>query len=284
METLAQPYAVSDSLSSSGYNLGLGMGSMLHTHSSKWTPVSQAVFRTEAKAPWTIISANDLACLVFGVTQSEVRKLSILEVVQVERRQWLESKLQDPTTDATAKSHNSNVKPRFNMLRGNGVTAQLLSKPSSRQKTGRRAQTDDGYGSSKRNPRKPNHPATKSRGVLLCGDVVPIQKRNGTTGSASFWVMEKRGGLIWVLEEITENVAYLTYDERGQLTKIEGDTDEIWGRDVAKSEMPLTKLFPQMPAECVSDFEKLLDFKYFGARGPGKSCIPTTVIKNPNGD
>ncbi|RAO65421.1 uncharacterized protein BHQ10_001433 [Talaromyces amestolkiae] len=284
METLAQPYAVGDSLSSSGYNFGLGIGSMLHTHSSKWTPVSQAVFRTEAKAPWTIISANDLACLVFGVTQSEVRKLSILEVVQEERRQWLESKLQDPTTDATAKFPNSNVKPRFNMPRGNGVTAQLLSKPSSRQKTGRRAQTDDGYGSSKRNPRKPNHPATKSRGVLLCGDVVPIQKRNGTTGSASFWVMEKRGGLIWVLEEITENVAYLTYDERGQLTKVEGDTDEIWGRDVAKSEMSITNLFPEMPAECVSDSEKLLDLKYFGARGPGKSSIPTTVIKNPNGD
>ncbi|EED20148.1 serine/threonine protein kinase, putative [Talaromyces stipitatus ATCC 10500] len=284
METLAQPYSANDSLSASGYNLGLGIGPTLHTHSSKWTPVSQAVFRTESKAPWTIIAANDLACLVFGVTQSEVRKLSILEVVQEERRQWLESKLQDPTTDATAKFPNSNIKPRFNMPKGNGVTAQLLSKPSSRQKAGRRAQTDDGYGSSTRNARKPNHAANKSRGVLLCGDVVPIQKRNGTTGSASLWVMEKRGGLIWVLEEITENVAYLTYDENGHMTKVEGDTEDIWGHEVAKLDTPITELFPKLPAECVGNFERLVDLKYFGACGPGKSNIPTTVTKNPNGD
>jgi protein-serine/threonine kinase len=285
METLAQPYAIGDSLSSSGFNsFGLGIGPVVHTHSSKWTPVSQAVFRTEAKAPWTIISANDLACLVFGVTQSEVRKLSILEVVQEERRGWLESKLQDPTTDATAKF--PHAKPRFNGPKaggmGNGVTAQLLSKPSSRQKV-RRAQTDDGYGSSTRNQRKPNHAANKSRGVLLCGDVVPIQKRNGGTGSASLWVMEKRGGLIWVLEEITENVAYITCDESGHVTNVEGDANDIWGKDVAKTGALIQGLFPEMPKECVDNFEKTVDLKYFGAYSSGKSCIPTTVTKNPSG-
>ncbi|KAH8692891.1 putative serine/threonine protein kinase [Talaromyces proteolyticus] len=293
METLAQPYGMGDSLSSSGFGaLGLG-GPMLHTHSSKWTPVSQAVFRTEAKAPWTINSANDLACLVFGVTQSEVKKLSILEVVQEERRGWLESKLQDPTTDATAKLPNTLGKSRFNMPKstgmGNGFTAQLLSKPSSRQKAARRAQTDDGYGSSTRNARKSNHAATKSRGVLLCGDVVPIQKRNGSTGSASLWVMEKRGGLIWVLEEITENVAYVTYDRTGHITCLEGDTDQVWGKGFAKLGLVITELLPNMPKDCVEDesgngFQRLADLKYFGARGTGTNSVPTTIIKNPNGN
>jgi protein-serine/threonine kinase len=293
METLAQPYGVADSLSSSGFSaLGLGVGPALHTHSSKWNPVSQAVFRTEAKAPWTIISANDLACLVFGVTQSEVRKLSILEVVQEERRAWLESKLQDPTTDATAKFPNASGKSRFNMSKpmgmGNGVTAQLLNKPSSRQKAVRRAQTDDGYGSSTRNPRKSNHAASKSRGVLLCGDVVPIRKRNGSTGSASLWVMEKRGGLIWVLEEITENVAYVTYDNSGHITELEGDTDQIWGKSFAQVGSFINDLLPNIPKEFLPDdsgkgVEKVVESKYFGARGAGTNCVPTTVMKNPKG-
>jgi protein-serine/threonine kinase len=215
-----------------------------------------------------------------------------LEVVKEERRAWLESKLQDPTTDATAKFPNAAGKSRFNMPKatgmGNGVTAQLLSKPSSRQKAIRRAQTDDGYGSSTRNPRKSNHAASKSRGVLLCGDVVPIQKRNGLTGSASLWVMEKRGGLIWVLEEITENVAYVTYDRTGQVTELEGDTDQIWGKGFAQVGSLINDLLPNIPKECLPDdtgkgLEKVVESKYFGARGAGTNCVPTTVMKNPKG-
>jgi protein-serine/threonine kinase len=293
MEALAQPYATGDSLSSSGISaLGLGiMGPMVHSHSSKWAPVSQAVFRTEGKAPWTIIAANDLACLIFGVTQSEVRKLSILEVVQEERRQWLESKLQDPNTDATSKPPTPPGKARFNspkaMGMGNGVTAQLLSKPSSRQKMTRRAQTDDGYGSSTRSPRKPNHAANKSRGVLLCGDVVPIVKRNGSKGSASLWVMEKRGGLIWVLEEITENVAYLTFDETGRIHRPEGDTDRIWGPEIVKEGSLITDLLPKLAADDVEDrsgkgIQRITNLKYFAARTGGTNCVPTTVTSNPS--
>jgi protein-serine/threonine kinase len=296
MEALAQPYSTGDPFSPSGNPaLGLGiMGPMVHAHSSKWNPVSQAVFRTESDAPWTILAANDLACLVFGVTQAEVRKLSILEVVQEERRQWLEGKLQDPSTDAAAKFANPPGKPRpgpvnpKSMGMGNGVTAQLLSKPSSRQKAGRRAQTDDGFGSSTRNPRKPNHAANKSRGVLLCGDVVPIQKRNGSQGSASLWVMEKRGGLIWVLEEITENVAYINYDETGRVLEGKGDTDRIWGPDLVKPGVSITDLLPRLPKDCVEDRSgngaaRIVELKYFTAHTGGKTCIPTTVAKGLDG-
>ena len=289
MDTLAQPYSATDpyaSLASSATALGFQLPA-LHTHSSKWTPVSQAVFRTEAQAPWTIIAANDLSCLVFGVTKSEVRRISILEVVQQEHRQWLEAKLRDPSTDAAARTplqpERPNIRavnPKFRGL-GNGVTAQLLSKPSSREKS-RRAQTDDGYGSSTRNPRNPNHPANKSRGVLLCGDVVPIQKRNGTKGSASVWVMEKRGGLIWVLEEITENAASVECDEKWNVVKVDGDFERIWGPSVCRTGQPITELLPRLPSESLQTtpekgLPKIVELKHFAANTAAGVCIPVSV-------
>ncbi|KAL2852363.1 hypothetical protein BJX68DRAFT_265875 [Aspergillus pseudodeflectus] len=293
METLAQPYSAADPfspLSTSTFGSVFPIPA-LHTHSSKWNPVSQAVFRTESKAPWTIIAANDLSCLVFGVTQAEVRKLSILEVVQEDRRQWLESKLRDPTTDAAAKIRPSPDKPRMKpaatprpMGMGNGVTAQLLSKPPSRARPTRRAQTDDGYGSSAYSSRRLNHPATKSRGVLLCGDVVPIQKRNGTKGSASIWVMEKRGGLIWVLEEIQEDVAVVTCDGSWKVSDAHGATDKVWGHGVVETGKTLTELLPHLPPECLrSPVEKgiseVAEIKYFAASTSGAVGVPTTVSK-----
>ncbi|KAJ5649445.1 uncharacterized protein N7484_003168 [Penicillium longicatenatum] len=291
MDTLAQPYSSTDpfaSLASSATGLGFPIPA-LHTHSSKWSPVSQAVFRTEAQAPWTIFAANDLSCLVFGVTQSEVRRLSILEVVQREHRQWLEAKLRDPSTDAAARTplqpERPNIRavnPKFRGL-GNGVTAQLLNKPSSREKS-RRAQTDDGYGSSTRNPRNANHPGNKSRGVLLCGDVVPIQKRNGTKGSASVWVMEKRGGLIWVLEEITENAASVKCDENWQVISVNGDVDKIWGPSVVRNGQSITELLPRLPSESLANspekgMARIVELKHFAANTAAGVCIPVTVGK-----
>ncbi|KAF7122535.1 hypothetical protein CNMCM5793_000560 [Aspergillus hiratsukae] len=293
MENLAQPYSAADSvasLSSSTWGLGFPVPA-LHTHSSKWNPISQAVFRTESQAPWTILAANDLSCLVFGVTQAELRRLSILEVVQRDHRQWLESKLRDPTTSAAAKlqslperSQIRPVHPKSTGM-GNGVTAQLLSKPPSRMvKKSGRAQTDDGYGSSKRNSRHLNHPATKSRGVLLCGDVIPIQKRNGTKGSASVWVMEKRGGLIWVLEEIQENVAYISFGDSWTVTGTRGETDKIWGQGVVKPGSHITDLLPHLPKDCLKTppskgIPDLADTKYFAARASAEICIPAIVGK-----
>ncbi|KAL4873320.1 hypothetical protein BDV12DRAFT_100364 [Aspergillus spectabilis] len=294
IETLAQPYTAADPFSPLSTST---VGSVfpipaLHTHSSKWNPVSQAVFRTESKAPWTILAANDLSCLIFGVTQAEVRKLSILEVVQEDRRQWLESKLRDPTTDAAAKVRPSPDKPRTkpvpprSMGMGNGVTAQLLSKPPSRAaRPSRRAQTDDGYGSSAYTARQLNHPATKSRGVLLCGDVVPIQKRDGAKGSASIWVMEKRGGLIWVLEEIQEDVAYISCDESWNITAASGATDKVWGQGVLVVGQHLTKLLPHLPQSCLEGsvekgLSELAEIKYFAAPTSGAISIPTTIAKD----
>ncbi|KAK2776700.1 hypothetical protein FQN52_006490 [Onygenales sp. PD_12] len=284
-EALAQPYSAGEFTVSptglSSYGLGGGTPSV-HTHSSKWSPVSQAVFTTEAQPGWTILAANDLACLVFGVTQGEVRKLSILDLVQKERRQWLESKLRNTgVSDSPDKSRIIN--PR-SLGMGNGVTAQLLSKPPSRETNPRRSQTENGGYTRPRAAKSPNHSAKKSRGVLLCGDVVPIRKRNGVTGSASVWVMEKRGGLIWVLEEIVENTARLRFDDNELLVESKGDVEAIWGRNLVNPGTPMTELLPNVPRRQTENgrednFSRIAQQKYFTALTGNEASIPVTIAE-----
>jgi protein-serine/threonine kinase len=266
-----------------------------HGHGSRWVPAAQAIFTTEAQAPWTITSANDLACLVFGVTRAEVRKLGILEVVRKERRKWLEEKLRDPEVGSKATrdiSQSQRSSPVTSALKvGSGVTAKLLSKPSSRQVAqSRRAQTDDGSGSSfnkKSTKGGLNHESKGSRGVLLCGDVVPIQKRNGATGSASLWVKEKRGGLIWVLEEIAEDVVYVNVDEVGCVAKGNGATEAVFGSDRLRRGMDLKRLIPAIPRLVGTntgalDYEKIAELRYFTARTSNSINIPVTVEALPD--
>ncbi|CAI6333864.1 unnamed protein product [Periconia digitata] len=282
MNQLVSPTAVPASSApvSSVPNVHGQHGPSPHGHGSRWAPAAQAIFTTEATAPWTITAANDLACLVFGVTRAEVRKLGILEVVREERRKWLEEKLQDPSLGSKAFK---DLHPQ----------TRLLSKPSSRQNpTGRRAQTDDGSGSSMYAQRPnakggPNHESKGSRGVLLCGDVVPIQKRNGATGSASLWVKEKRGGLIWVLEEIAEDVVYVNVDEVGCISKGHGAIEAVFGSDRLRRGMDIKRLIPSIPRlegtnTGALDYEKIHATRYFTARTSNSINIPVTVEPLPN--
>lgn len=306
MEALAQPYSANGQnssyslLSPSALHGALTVaqnvgGSSLHSHSSKWAPAAQAVFRTEAKAPWTILAANDLACLVFGVTRAEVRNLGILEVVQEDRRGWLEEKLRGPGPDLDEKAR---AAANYSMADGTarkslvgargGITAQLLSKAPAREKTQRRAQTDDGSGGYYKPKTPRNHPPTKSRGVLLCGDVVPIQKRNGSTGSASFWVMEKRGGLIWVLEEIVENVAFIRLDDEGSVIEARGDIEPIWGQERIKKGTSISALFGNLPNDFAGgngddQVSAISNLRHFTARTANGINVPTTncALTNP---
>ncbi|KAJ6789240.1 hypothetical protein PWT90_05084 [Aphanocladium album] len=264
----------------------------VHGHTNRWVPAAQAIFTTEAKPPWTILAANDLACLVFGVTRAEVRKMGILEVVQEERRAWLERKLlskddvddaQDATTDRSPASSAASV-----LLGGrSGITSQLLSKPNSRSQTPqppRRAQT---VHSGDMEPPKTRgtdaHPSSGSRGVLLCGDVVPIQKRNGLTGSASLWVKEKRVGLIWVLEEIHEDFANIELDEEGVVKSVTGATETIWGFKSVKPGIDIAALIPRIPRQGFDPTEGEIDFaqtrkrRYFTCPNYRKVNIPCAV-------
>jgi protein-serine/threonine kinase len=267
-----------------------------HGHGSRWAPAQQAIFTTEASKPWTITAANDLACLVFGVTQREVRKLGILEVVRPERRKWLEEKLKDPdggsmkSKGGYSQSQRTSPNHTTSLNVGSGLTARLLSKPPSRATTSsaskRRAQTDDGSGSSysqrSKNKGGANHPAHKSRGVLLCGDVVPIQKRNGALGAASLWVKEKKAGLIWVLEEIAEDVAYLDIDEIGCITKAQGAVEPIWEMESIRRGTDVKRLIPDLPKQAGTytgalDYDAIAEVKTYTAKTKSGISIPVAV-------
>ncbi|KAI8248100.1 hypothetical protein K4K53_001109 [Colletotrichum sp. SAR 10_77] len=169
-----------------------------------------------------------------------------------------------------------------------GITAQLLSKPNSRSQppktVQRKAQT---VHSGDPNPPKlrgsSRHQSSRSRGVLLCGDVVPIQKRNGATGSASLWVKEKRVGLIWVLEEIHEDVANIELDDEGIVQKISGATAPIWGYESLRPGVDVGKLIPRIPRQGIDprtgevDFAQIARRKFFTCPNPAKVNIPCTV-------
>lgn len=248
----------------------------------------QAIFTTESKAPWTITAANDLACLIFGVTRAEVRKLGIMEVIREERRKWLEEKLRNPDAGTAPRQPKQPVSsPKAGSSNGsiagmgNGVTAKLLSKPPVRDTyQSRRSKTEN---CAKSSPSKtPNHVSNKSRGVLLCGDVVPIKKLDGTYGSASLWVKEKSGGLIWVMEEIAEDVAYLTVDEIGSVERGKGDIEPIWGIDRVRKGMDVQKLIPAFPKLAGTytgalDYDEVARLRRFTARTSNSISIPITV-------
>ncbi|ERS97210.1 protein-serine/threonineeeee kinase [Sporothrix schenckii 1099-18] len=323
--TTAPPLSATAQSFASPMSATANFGERAHGHPTRWVPAAQAIFTTEAKPPYTIIAANDLACLVFGVTKAEVRKMGILEVVQQERRAWLEKKLQhvegadddnggggENTATAHTTQRSSSIgdiaqpvpkKAAVNTssllgARGGGITAKLLSKPNSRSQTpqngnGARHVTSPqqmARRASTINTRSPkagsvsgHHNNNQSRGVLLCGDVVPIQKRNGATGSASLWVKEKRVGLIWVLEEIHEDVATVAVDEDGFVSSISGATGPIWGDDDLPAGTDISKLIPRIARQGIDgvtgsvDFAELTRRKFYTCRNGNRVCIPTTV-------
>ena len=292
VEALAKPYNVTDGtrdhpylLSPSvipSYPTGLNTPSLVHGHNNRWVPAAQAIFTTEAASPWTILAANDLACLVFGVTKGEVKRLSMLEVVRADRRAWLEGKLRSPGSEVTIKSRRSQTQTsktgqKSSALQGGGITASLLSKPSWRE---RRAQT--GESSRKQAKTTPNHTAKVSRGVLLCGDIVPIQKRNGVMGTASLWVKEKRGGLIWVLEEIAEDIASLRLGEDAEILSCAGSSAAIWGQSDGLVGRGVQELIPKLPlidgfAVDKAALERNEDLKYYAARNNVGVSVPVCV-------
>ncbi|RMZ77773.1 hypothetical protein DV737_g4183, partial [Chaetothyriales sp. CBS 132003] len=272
-EALAQPYSSHDSafVSTAPHQLTPAVPSFqaaagsaaVHTHSGKSSPPAQAVFRTDADSPWTILAANDIACLIFGVTRAEVRSLSILGIIEEHRRQWLEERLaraSEPERKQEAEKQSSGA--RLLSSGKAGITARLLS--------GCPRQTSK------------NHAPTRSRGVLLCGDVLPIQKRNGTIGAASFWVMEKHGGLIWVVEEINEDVAHLALDHQCCVASSRGRCQAIWGRPVPQG-TPLASLVPGLTADF---FEPLAPARtrpilgHFSSRTVDGMSVPCSVSVN----
>ncbi|KAL8676920.1 MAG: hypothetical protein Q9186_006597 [Xanthomendoza sp. 1 TL-2023] len=299
VEALSKPYAANDGprdehpLSPTpipGFGKSMNSNGQVHGHPNRSAPPAQAVFTTENCAPWTILAANDLACLVIGITKGELRKLSILEVVRLDKRSWLADRLKGgraneapqtiQTPPASSKSSRSNSGTKSNLTMGSGVTAQLLSKPSSRELAKQKARSSSANGA-KSPPIKTA--AKTSHGVLLCGDVVPIQKRNGATGSASLWVKEKGEGLVWVLEEISEDTATLGFDAEGRVRSSAGSLDIIFGDSSIAQGTDMQDLIPHLPMINVPngremDLKQIAETQYYAARNAEGACIPISVF------
>jgi len=281
---LLSPTPLGKSLNASAY-----LPSVVHGNKNRSAPSSQAIFTTEVHSPWTILAANDLACLVFGVTKAEVKKLGILELVREDKRAWLEEKLRRPpsiplaqTRQARGKSQDLTPRSISPLTSGNGVTAKLLSKPSSRQIASQKNANQGASDAKASINGTSNQVAAKSRGVLLCGDVIPIQKRNGATGSASLWVKEKQGGLIWVLEEIAEDTTVLMLDHNARVIGSSGPTELIWGESATTVGIDIQELVPQIP---ISDelngrivgFQQIRENRYYTVRNADGANIPTSI-------
>ncbi|KAF3159593.1 hypothetical protein EYR41_002446 [Orbilia oligospora] len=284
LEALAQPYLVGETpLSTIGATPARGgsiSGPTVHNHSNRYAPASQAIFTTTSSYPWTILAANDLACLVFGVTKAEVRKIGILEVVKEERREWLAEKLRGP--GASGQYRQPSPPPMTSLQRA-------LSKPKS---VARKSRTEELYNIGRdpatRNMSNPHHNKNKSRGVILCGDVVPIQKRNGKVGAASLWVKEKRTGLIWVLEEINEDVVYLNIDENASCFTVapSGEPEKIFGDRPINAGDSVARLLPGLPRReddsGLIDFGRLEDNGQYTAKHVAGLSVPCTVEHRPS--
>ncbi|AEO57638.1 hypothetical protein MYCTH_2304027 [Thermothelomyces thermophilus ATCC 42464] len=304
MDVMAQPYHAAEPLPQPQHRSSLPFSpamnpppsavSTLHNHPLRVAPAAQAIFTTTSKPPWTIVTANDLACLLFGVTAAEIRKMGILEVVQEERRAWLVGKLQkgagedvgDVSEPEIAQPNPAVQTSKLLGGRSGGITAKLLSKPNSRSqtpKTGRRPATIHNGDPRPPKPGQGHRQNSKSRGVLLCGDVVPIQKRNGATGSASFWVIEKKAGLIWVVEEIHEDVAYVDVDEDGLVLKLSGALGPIWGNENLQPGQDIGLLIPRISRQGIDprfgelDYREIARKKYYTCRTSQGVNIPATI-------
>jgi protein-serine/threonine kinase len=279
-EAMAQPYLAHEQ-PLSAINAPASMRkSSVHGHTNRYQPPAQAFFTTKPQAPWTIVSANDVACLVFGVTMAEVNKTSIMDFIREERREWLETKLNSRENTSTSfpypHSHHGTPQPS-GVLYQNGkrrtksdiyfTGAPILKIPE---------QINERIESKRRN--------NQSRGVILCGDVVPIQKRNGNTGAATLWVKEKGGNFIWVLEEIPEDLAFIhtcQRDDKVELVQtVEGSLKNIFG-DVtfAAPGVQLTTLLPTLPKkeDGAVDFENAALTHQFTVANSNGARIPCGI-------
>jgi len=96
-------------------------------------------------------------------------------------------------------------------------------------------------------------------------------------------VKEKRVGLIWVLEEIHEDVAIVGLAEEGEVVKLEGALGPIWGDENLGPGMDIGKLIPRIPRQGIDprygeiDYAQVGKLKYFTCRNCERISIPATV-------
>lgn len=69
-----------------------GDGRVFHSMSQKNTS-PQAVFTCELSDPWNLKAANDLACLIFGVSRNSLKRLTLLDLISPDSRDFVLNRL-----------------------------------------------------------------------------------------------------------------------------------------------------------------------------------------------
>jgi protein-serine/threonine kinase len=94
-------------------------------------------------------------------------------------------------------------------------------------------------------------------------------------------------GLIWVLEEIHEDVAYVDLDEDGIVTKLTGALGPIWGNEHLQPGCDIGKLIPRIPRQGFDprlgeiDYREIAKKKYYTCRNCERINIPATIEQVP---
>jgi protein-serine/threonine kinase len=90
-------------------------------------------------------------------------------------------------------------------------------------------------------------------------------------------------GLIWVLEEIAEDVAYIDVDEDGTVSKLSGALGPIWGNEKLQPGLDVGSLIPRISRQGIDprfgelDYREIARRRYYTCRNCDKVNIPATV-------
>ncbi|VEU22598.1 DEKNAAC103583 [Brettanomyces naardenensis] len=88
----------SESLYSQGQSMGMSsMGRQFHASSAGKTKSPKAVFTCELESPWKLLNSNDLACLMFGISRSLVKSLTLMDLISPRSRSLVFNRLQRHT-------------------------------------------------------------------------------------------------------------------------------------------------------------------------------------------
>jgi protein-serine/threonine kinase len=133
----------------------------VHT-TTRLAPTMQAIFSTEAVAPWKILNANDLACLEFAVGEQDIKRgVSILDCFEQGRREWVQERLEGSTTIDSVSQETESTRRDMN------GEDDAIKKDEAKER------------------------------VVLCGEVVSMRKMKddetskSSSMAASLWVKEK---------------------------------------------------------------------------------------------
>ncbi|CDH50850.1 serine threonine protein [Lichtheimia corymbifera JMRC:FSU:9682] len=109
--------------------------------------------------------------------------------------------------------------------------------------------------------------------VLVCGNVLPIVKQDGTKSAASLWLKEKRNDAgspvyIWIFEEVFETVTHLSIDMEGTIRYVDDTVHELYGYEpgelIGQSVDMIIPSLAQSPY--ANRVEHINHLRFFGSR------------------